>query len=328
MSRPQTRQGHVHRCLDSRPKMWTISQMPSELSSLKELRTEMQMRSCVHLVSRNQIKLTITLPAQSEHCPRDQIPSSRTLKQSHSLKKAPKIEFKMFDHLLTGFDIQMTALCKQAPHLRKKSRVNQTGFPPDEKNSSDTFTVSAEGHWSDVGSMSWWEVIALWKRLVLSTPIPREKLLKRSVEPGGAEMSGHGHIAWTQIKLVLLQPSLIITASVCFGGGKNWSCCEDSQQWCARRWIEAGSSHENSFNVQKKKANLIPSIGAELSVFLLTGILSWYYVAVNYKILMQEDFPAARIFLQVSFPCRWNVWICCHPNWWAQSGMQLRHSCH
>lgn len=56
---------------------------------------------------RNQIKLPITLPAQSEHCPTDQIPSSRTLKSTHSLKKAPKIEFKMFDHLLTGFDIQM-----------------------------------------------------------------------------------------------------------------------------------------------------------------------------------------------------------------------------
>lgn len=54
--------------------------MPSELSSLKELRTEMQMRCCVHLVFRNQINLTITLPAQSEHCPKDQIPSSRTLK--------------------------------------------------------------------------------------------------------------------------------------------------------------------------------------------------------------------------------------------------------
>lgn len=30
----------------------------------------------------------------------------------------------------------------------------------------------------------------------------------------------------------------------------------------------------------------------------------------------------------ISFPCRWNVWIFCHPDWWAQSGMQLRHSCH
>lgn len=54
--------------------------MPSELSSLKESRTEMQMRCCVHLVFRNQIKLTITLPEQSVRCPGDQIPSSRTLK--------------------------------------------------------------------------------------------------------------------------------------------------------------------------------------------------------------------------------------------------------
>lgn len=54
--------------------------MPSELSSLKELRTEMQMRCCVHLVFRSQIKLTITLPAQSEHCSMERIPSSMTLK--------------------------------------------------------------------------------------------------------------------------------------------------------------------------------------------------------------------------------------------------------
>lgn len=60
------------------------------------------------------------------------------------------------------------ALYKQTPQLRKRGRVNQIGFHSDEKNSSDIFTVSAEGHWSNVGPMSWWEVIALRKRLASS----------------------------------------------------------------------------------------------------------------------------------------------------------------
>lgn len=81
----------------------------------------------------------------------------------------------MFDHLLTGFDIQMKhSPVQTGPSSEEEEQSKSDRISPDEKNSSDIFTVSAEGHWSDVGSMSWGEVIALWKRLVLSTPIPRK----------------------------------------------------------------------------------------------------------------------------------------------------------
>ena len=82
--------------------------------------------------------------------------------------------FKVSGHLLTGFDIQMKHGPVQtgASAEEEGGRVNQIGFPSDEKSSSDIFTASAEGHWSNVGSMSWWEVIAMWKRLAFSPPLP------------------------------------------------------------------------------------------------------------------------------------------------------------
>lgn len=84
------------------------------------------------------------------------------------------MEFKISGHLLTGFDIQMKHGPEQtgASAEEEGGRVNQIGFPSDEKNSSDIFTASTEGHWSNVGSMSWWEVIAVWKRLAFSPLLP------------------------------------------------------------------------------------------------------------------------------------------------------------
>lgn len=46
--------------------------------------------------------------------------------------------------------------------------------------------------------MSWWEVIALWKRLALSAPIPRKKAAKRQRGARRGADTGRGDWAWSR----------------------------------------------------------------------------------------------------------------------------------
>lgn len=56
--------------------------------------------------------------------------------------------FKVSGHLLTGFDIQMKhgPVQTDASAEEGRGRVNQIGFPGDEKSLSDIFAASTEGH--------------------------------------------------------------------------------------------------------------------------------------------------------------------------------------
>lgn len=118
-------------------------------------------------------------------------------------------------------------------------------------------------------------------------PDSPEKLLKRSVEPDEAPTPQRRWVGLVaslrhKSKPLLLQPSIIITASVCFGG-KTKNLLWRVKQGCVRRWIQA---------------HLISSIGA------------WLCLSVDRHLVMilrcceLHNLNLTRVLSRAGFFCR------------------------
>lgn len=186
--------------------------------------------------------------------------------------------------------------------------------------------------------MSWWEVIAVWKRLAFSPPLPWINCSNaawkelRSWDWSKDEWA-RSHHTKTNATHPAAFPLLLSHWSVCFAfnvlvrteGPLVIASAEESKHkktckraitatpWDVRSWIWGGTFNQNHWITQSDCCGI-----GFLMLLSAECFLRWRFLPVRTKIFRQN----------VSFPCRWNVWICCHPNWWAQSGMQLRHSCH
>lgn len=140
----------------------------------------------------------------------------------------------MFDHLLPGFDIQMEhSPAQTGPSSEEEEESKSDRISPRWKELIWHFHSerwdTLKWCWFDVmvGSYCFVEKVSAFNPDSPGKAAQTQRGARRGADTG-AELSGHGRIAPTQIKLTPLQPSLI-TTKLHFGlVGKQRTCCEES----------------------------------------------------------------------------------------------------